>query len=77
MIIGECPHCDAHVMTPMAERLCFSEETCDGCGKTYWLKHSRLDPIAYPDKPKECGERIEHDTPAALREDPRREDPGA
>jgi len=25
-----------------------SRETCEGCGKDYWLRHSRWDPDAFP-----------------------------
>ena len=60
MIIGSCPHCDAPTMTPIAPLPlpCFSKEVCEHCKKEYWLKHSRIDPIAYTEKPKECGEKI-------------------
>ena len=52
MILGDCPHCGEHVMTPIGPAPCWSEETCDECGKTYWLKHSRLDPVAVTEKPE-------------------------
>jgi hypothetical protein len=48
MITGECPYCDAVVMTPIADQCpAFSKETCPECKKEYWLKHSRVDPKAY------------------------------
>ena len=58
MILGECPHCDSFVSTPMGPAPCYSEEVCSSCGKAYWLKHSRFDPIAYADKPDDFGEKI-------------------
>lgn len=60
MIIGSCPHCDAGVMTPLANvpLPVFSKEICENCKKEYWLKHSRYDAKAYTEKPKECGELI-------------------
>lgn len=49
MIVGECPYCDGTNMTPIADRCpAFSKEKCQHCHKEYWLKHSRIDPIAYP-----------------------------
>lgn len=48
MIIGECPYCDQVVTKSLGEAGAFSKETCQHCMKTYWLKHSRVDPKAYP-----------------------------
>ena len=49
MIFGECPYCDEMISTPIADTCpAMSKETCDSCGKQYWLKHSRLNPVAYP-----------------------------
>jgi len=49
--MGPCPYCDHENWTPAAPAemagQC-SRETCGGCGKRYWLKHSRIDPVAYP-----------------------------
>lgn len=48
MIIGECPYC-AEIETTAIAPQCpvFSKETCESCGKRYWLYHSRLDPMRY------------------------------
>lgn len=49
MIIGECPYCDEIVVNGLAEGVglpVVSKETCEHCGKEYWLRHSRLDPGA-------------------------------
>lgn len=54
MIFGSCPHCDAATINYLApDHLlpCFSKEKCEGCEKEYWLKHSRIDPVAYAEKP--------------------------
>lgn len=40
---------------------CFSKEICESCGKEYWLKHSRVNPEAYTEKPSEVGKLIEGD----------------
>ncbi len=48
MIIGGCPYCENTNMTPIGPVGAWSKETCDNCKKEYWLKHSRLEPIAYP-----------------------------
>ena len=48
MIIGECPYCDGPIFTPIGPAPCYSKEVCPHCKKTYWLKHSRLEPIAIP-----------------------------
>jgi hypothetical protein len=49
MIIGPCPYeCGESHMIPCAPKCpAFSKETCEGCGKQYWLKHSRIAPEAY------------------------------
>jgi hypothetical protein len=50
MIFGDCPYndCDELQMVPCAEKTpCFSKETCEGCGREYWQKHSRIDPESY------------------------------
>jgi len=59
MIMGECPHCNSSTWTPIGPAPCYSEEKCESCGKTYWLLHSRIDPVAYAEKPKSVGEMIE------------------
>lgn len=49
MIFGECPYCDAPVTNWLAEGVelpVVTRETCETCAKTYWLRHSRLDPDA-------------------------------
>lgn len=49
MIIGECPYEDCHNvhMIPIADRCpAFSKETCDDCGREYWVIHSRINPEA-------------------------------
>jgi hypothetical protein len=49
VIIGECPYCKHCNMTPCADQCpTYSKEKCYVCGKEYWLRHSRLDPVAYP-----------------------------
>jgi len=49
MIIGECPYCDELIINACAEKTpCFSKEICRSCRKEYWLRHSRVDPEAYP-----------------------------
>ena len=58
MIMGECPHCGEYVSTPMGPAPCYSKEICPHCKKEYWLKHSRIQSIAYTDKPKEVGKKI-------------------
>lgn len=58
MIFGECPHCDKPVSTPIGPAPCFSKERCHHCQKDYWLKHSRLNPEAYTEKPKEAGDKL-------------------
>jgi hypothetical protein len=58
VIIGSCPHCDAPTMTPIGPTPCYSKETCDSCNKEYWLKHSRLNPEAYTEKPKKVGKKL-------------------
>jgi len=50
MIFGDCPYddCNAPVSTACADKCpAFSKETCETCGREYWLKHSRIDPVAY------------------------------
>ena len=56
MIFGECPHCDGFVINPIGPAPCWSKNTCEHCGKEYWLKHSRLDPEAFTEKPEEVDE---------------------
>ena len=50
MIFGNCPYdgCTYANNTACAEKFqTMSKEVCGGCGKTYWLQHSRIIPIAY------------------------------
>ncbi len=58
MIMGECPHCGEFVSTPIGPAPCFSKEVCPSCNKEYWLKHSRLNPEATKEKPKEAGDKL-------------------
>lgn len=60
MIMGDCPHCDRFVSTHIGQAACFSKEVCPHCKKEYWLRHSRFDPEAYQEKPKEVGKLIGH-----------------
>ena len=49
MITSECPYddCKGYHMIPIAPRCpAFSKETCEDCGREYWMKHSRIDPEA-------------------------------
>ncbi len=57
MIMGECPHCDAPQWNPIADvpLPVYEKIECPDCGETYWLKHSRIDPVSYPEKPENCG----------------------
>lgn len=51
VIFGECPYCDSAVANHLAEGVALpvvSRETCEDCGRDYWLRHSRLDPEALP-----------------------------
>ena len=63
MIIGECPYCDHSNMTECAP-VCpaFSKETCAGCDKSYWLLHSRIDPMAYSVEDFEKEYRVNDET---------------
>ena len=49
MIIGDCPYegCDDTHWIAMGDMCGFSKQTCDACGKDYWLKHSRVLPEAF------------------------------
>lgn len=53
MIIGDCPYpdCQGRRMIPCA-RECptFSKETCETCGRGFWLRHSRVDPKAHTEQ---------------------------
>ena len=63
MIIGECPYCDQTNMTICApECPTFSKRICDGCGKEYWLRHSRIDPKSYTAEDFEKIYRINEET---------------
>lgn len=60
--MGDCPHCDGYVETPLVTGVdlpVFSEETCPHCFQTYWLKHSRLAPVSYAEKPEGL-EKLSH-----------------
>lgn len=49
MIIGDCPYeeCGVPHMVPIAPKCpAFSKETCEGCGREYWILHSRILPEA-------------------------------
>jgi len=48
MIFRECPNCNELIINHMPERTpAFTENTCEHCKKPYWMKYSRLDPVAY------------------------------
>ena len=62
MIMGDCPYadCDGVHMISCAEKCpAFSHETCDDCGRTYWILHSRLLPEAFTEE--EFAERYQLD----------------
>lgn len=48
MIFGDCPYtdCDDCHMIECADVVGWSRETCDGCGREWWLHHSRVNPEA-------------------------------
>jgi hypothetical protein len=49
VIFGECVYCLAPTATQCAEECpSYSKEQCEGCKKFFWLKHSRMEPMAYP-----------------------------
>lgn len=59
MIFGECPHCNKTIINYLAPIVpCYTKEVCEHCQKEYWLKHSRIDPTAYAEKPADCGTKI-------------------
>ncbi len=49
MIIGECPYCDAIMMNSIGALPLprFQKLTTECCQGTIWLRHSRIDPVAY------------------------------
>ena len=50
MITGGCPYddCNNSHLIPIADKCpAFEKIKCEGCGKFFWMYHSRLDPIAY------------------------------
>lgn len=50
MIFGDCPYedCDGtHAIAGTEHTPAFSKETCDKCGRMYWMYHSRFEPQAY------------------------------
>lgn len=50
MILGECPYedCDGHHMLGVPEVTPkFGKETCEKCGREYWMYYSRFEPEAY------------------------------
>lgn len=62
MIFGGCPHCNKYVSRPIAQNNiplpCYSKELCEHCGKDYWIKHSRISPEFYAEKPTNIGDKI-------------------
>ncbi len=52
MIMGACPYCDAGMMNPIADLPLpkFQKLITECCGKTIWLRHSRVDPQAFTDE---------------------------
>jgi hypothetical protein len=63
VIIGECPYC-REIETAACAPQCpaFSRETCESCGKQYWLYHSRLTPNRYSDEDFNRLFTVNHDT---------------
>jgi hypothetical protein len=50
LIIGECPYedcCHVHGVSIADHCPAVSRETCEGCGREYWLYHSRINARAY------------------------------
>lgn len=46
MIFGKCPYCDGNISNPIGDPPCWSFPSCEHCGKTYALFHSRIHPVA-------------------------------
>ncbi len=65
MIIGDCPYdgCDDCHMVPCADECpAFSRETCDTCGRIYWLRHSRMLPEAFTEEQFAAKYRVDEET---------------
>lgn len=65
MIIGPCPYsdCDELHMVPIGPRPpMMSRERCEGCGRTYWLRHSRIEPDALTEEEFATGFDVDHAT---------------
>ena len=63
MMFGGCPYEDCEHTAcrylpdlPLPQ---FSQETCDGCGRTVWVLYSRVDPMVYTKEGFEA--EFEHD----------------
>ncbi len=51
MIIGECPYCENVIVNAMPDRSpAYCRPTCETCGKTYWLRCSRISSVAYTEE---------------------------
>ena len=51
MIVGECPYeCGGGHCVPLSQPISFTKHECETCGKTFWIKHSRIEPEAYTDE---------------------------
>jgi hypothetical protein len=51
MQMGECPYDDCNDfqmrILPDVPLPMMSKEKCPGCGRTIWIKYSRVDPLAF------------------------------
>ncbi len=58
MIMHSCIKCDNSVMIPIAEGQLpvMQKFTCEECGTTQYIKHSRLDPETYSEDMVEVDE---------------------
>jgi len=52
MILGDCPHCGAFMMNHFFRPGVVTKHECDECGESVWIRHSRIDPEAYSEKPE-------------------------
>jgi len=51
MILGSCPYCDHSFYHGLPDGTpCFAQNTCEGCGKTFWTRYSRVDPESWTEE---------------------------
>lgn len=75
MISGDCPICQAPIQNAFKKEGIWSRRTCKACNKVYWLRHSRLSPIAVDDNTFRNGFDVNDTTGEISKKAPQKDSP--